>query len=152
MSGCAAYRDPTVSVAGATVTETADGLLGLNFSLVLENPNEQPLTLHEFNYTLAVDGTVAYRGRWAASATLPASGTRRLSIPAVVRYDQFGPAAASGTLKPRYDLSGHVLYLVPGDIAEILFDTGVRKPKASFAAKGVLDLTPRDDRAETQDR
>jgi hypothetical protein len=134
------------------VTETADGLLGLDFSLVMENPNEQPLALHEFNYTLAVDGTVAYRGRWAASATLPAFGTRLLSIPAVVRYDQVGRAAASGTSKPRYDLAGHVLYLVPGEIAEILFDTGVRKPKASFAAQGVLDLTPAADRAEAQDR
>jgi len=152
MSGCTAYRDPSVSVLGVTVTETADGLLGLDFSLVLENPNDQPLALREFNYTLAVDGAVAYRGRWAASATLPASGSRRLSIPAVVRYDLVGRTASSGGPKPRYDLAGHVLYIVPGEIAEILFDTGGRKPKASFTAQGVLDLTPPDDRAETQDR
>ena len=152
MSGCTVYRDPSVSVVGATVTQTADGLLGLDFSLVMENPNEHPLALHEFNYTLAVDGAVAYRGRWAASATLPASGTRRLSIPAVVRYNQAGRTSSSGTSKPRYDLAGHVLYLVPGEIAEILFDMGVRKPKASFAAQGVLDLTPPDDGAEAQDR
>ena len=152
MSGCTVYRDPSVSVVGATVTETADGLLGIELSLLLENPNEQPLALHEFNYTLAVDGAVAYQGRWAASATLPASGTRRLSIPAVVRYDQVGRMASSGESKPRYDLAGYVLYIVPGEIAEILFDTGVRKPKASFTAQGVLDLTPPDDRAEAQDR
>ena len=152
MSGCTVYRDPSVSVVGVVVTETADGLLGLDFSLVLENPNQQPLALHEFNYTVAVDGAVAYRGRWAASATLPASGVRRLTIPAVVRYDQVGRTASSDTSKPRYDLAGYLLYLAPGDIAEILFDTGVRKPKASFAAQGILDLTPPDDRAEAQDR
>ena len=145
MSGCSVYRAPSVSVVGTAITETGDGLLGIDFSLVLENPNKQPLALHEFYYTLTVDGAVAYRGRWAASATLPASGTRRLTIPAVVRYDQVGRTALSGTSKPRYDLTGHVLYLAPGDIAEILFDTGVRKPQASFSAQGVLDLTPSDD-------
>lgn len=152
MSGCTVYRDPSVSVVGAAVTETADGLLGIELSLLLENPNDQPLALHEFNYTLAVDGAVAYHGRWAASATLPASGTRQLTIPAVVRYDQVGWTASSAGSKLRYDLTGHLLYIVPGEIAEILFDTGVRKPEASFTAQGVLDLTPPDDQAEAQDR
>ncbi len=152
MSGCTVYRDPSVSVVDTTVTETGDGLLGLGFTLVLENPNEQPLALHEFNYTLAVDGTVAYRGRWAASATLPATGTRRLTIPAIVRYDQLGWTESSIPSQATYDLVGHVLYLAPGDIAEILFDAGVRKPKASFAARGVLDLMAQDDQADAQAR
>ena len=149
---CTVYRDPMVSVVDAAVTETGDGLLGLSFVLVLENPNQQPLVLHEFSYTLAVEGAPAYRGRWAASATLGANGTRRLTIPAIVRYDQFGWTAASAPSQATYDLVGHVLYLAPGDIAEILFDTGVRRPKAAFAAHGVVSLTAPDVPATAQAR
>ncbi len=138
---CTVYRDPVVSVVEAAVTETGDGLVGLGFTLVLENPNPQPLALHEFSYTLAMDGAPAYHGRWAASATLPANGTRQLTIPAIVRYDQLGWTAASAPSQARYDLVGHVFYLAPGDIAEILFDTGVRRPKAAFTAHGVVNLT-----------
>ncbi len=149
---CTVYRDPVVSVVDAAVTETGEGLLALGFILVLENPNEQPLALHEFSYTLAVDGALAYRGRWAASATLPANGTRRLTIPAIVRHDQLGWTASSAPSQATYDLVGHVLYLAPGDIAEILFDTGVRRPKAAFAAHGVVNLTAQNGSANAQAR
>ncbi len=149
---CTVYRDPVVSVVDVAVTETGEGLVGLGFTLVLENPNPQPLALHEFSYTLAIDGAPAYRGRWAASATLGANGTRRLTIPAIVRYDQLGWTAASAPSQATYDLVGHVLYLAPGDIAEILFDTGVRRPKAAFAAHGVVNLTAQDGPANAQAR
>ncbi len=149
---CTVYRDPVVSVVDVAVTETGEGLVGLGFTLVLENPNPQPLALHEFSYTLAIDGAPAYRGRWAASATLGANGTRRLTIPAIVRYDQLGWTASSAPSQATYDLVGHVLYLAPGDIAEILFDTGVRRPKAAFAAHGVVNLTARNGPANAQAR
>lgn len=149
---CTVYRDPVVSVVDAVVTETGDGLVGLGFTLVLENPNPQPLALHEFSYTLAMDGAPAYHGRWAASATLPANGTRQLTIPAIVRYDQLGWTASSAPSQATYDLIGHVFYLAPGDIAEILFDTGVRRPKAAFAAHGVVNLTAQNGPADGQAR
>ncbi len=149
---CTVYRDPVVSVVDAAVTETGEGLVGLGFILVLENPNEQPLALHEFSYTLAMDGAPTYRGRWAASATLPANGTRQLTIPAIVRYDQLGWTASSAPSQATYDQVGHDLYLAPGDIAEILFDTGVRRPKASFAAHGVVNLTAQNGPANAQAR
>ncbi len=149
---CTVYRHPVVSVMDAAVTETGEGILELGFILVLQNPNQQPLALHEFSYTLAMDGKPAYRGRWAASATLGANGTRQLTIPAIVRYDQLGWTAASAPAQATYDLVGHVLYLAPGDIAEILFDMGVRRPKAAFAAHGVVNLRAQNGSANAQAR
>jgi hypothetical protein len=46
------------------------------------------------------------------------------------------------TLPPhaQYSVNGTLEYVTPGDIAQILLDTGVRKPKVTFGGAGELAL------------
>ncbi len=140
MSGCSGFREPVVTIVDATVTETSDKAIGLGLLLNLANSNSEPVELYEFTYGITINGSGTYRGRWAASATLPSNGSRQLVIPAVVRYDQLGWTESSVPAEARFDVSGSLLYIAPGDIAEILFDTGVRKPTVSFSGQGILKL------------
>ena len=140
MSGCSGFREPVVTIVNASVTEKSDIAVGLGLLLDLANSNNEPVELNEFIYAVTINGTGTYRGRWSASATLPSNGSRRLVIPAVVRYEQLGWTENSVPAEAMFEVSGTLLYIAPGDIAEILFDTGVRKPTVSFSGNGVLKL------------
>ena len=140
MSGCTGFREPVVTIVGASITETSDSAIGLDLLLELANSNSEAVELNEFTYAITINGTGTYRGRWAASATLPSNGSRQLVIPAVVRYDQMGWTENSLPAEASFGISGSLHYIAPGDIAEILFDTGVRKPKVSFRGQGILNL------------
>ena len=141
--GCAGHRSPTISLAQVALTESSDEALSLAFVLELKNPRNEALVLYEFTYSLAIDGRPVYQGRRAAEATLSASGTRQLTIPAVVPFARLGwtPAARAG--KVTYALTGTVQYNSPGDLARLLFETGVRRPKISFAHRGQVRLPAR---------
>jgi len=140
ISGCSGFRDPVVTIVNASLTETSESAIGLGLRLELANSNSEPVELYEFTYAITINGTGTYRGRWAASATLPANGSRHLVIPAVVRYDQLGWTEDSVPAQARFDVTGTLLYIAPGDIAEILFDTGVRKPTVAFSGRGIIIL------------
>lgn len=140
MCGCSGFREPVVTIVNAQITETSDSAIGLGLRLDLANSNNEPVELYEFTYAVTINGTGTYRGRWAASATLPSNGSRQLLIPAVVRYDQLGWTENSLPAEARFDVRGSLLYKAPGDIAEILFDIGVRKPTVSFSGQGILKL------------
>lgn len=138
--GCAGHRDPALVVSDAALAETSDEALGLRFWLDLQNPNDEPLKLLRFEYDVKVNGRTVYSGARDAQATLAANGTRRLAVPAVVRFDQMDWNAAARPHRADYSISGSVQYVAPGEIAEILFDLGVRKPRAGFKGAGELDL------------
>lgn len=140
ISGCSGFRDPVVTILNASLTETSENAIGLGIHLELKNSNSEPVELYEFTYAITINDTGTYRGRWAASATLPANGSRQLVIPAVVRYDQLGWTEDSVPAQARFDVTGTLLYIAPGDIAEILFDTGVRKPTVAFSGRGIIIL------------
>ncbi|MCZ6492903.1 MAG: LEA type 2 family protein [Phycisphaerales bacterium] len=138
--GCAGHRSPTISLAQVAVTESSDEALSLAFVLELKNPRNEALDLYEFTYSLAIDGRPVYQGRRAAEATLSAAGTRQLTIPAVVPFARLGWTPAERAGQVTYALTGTVLYSTPGDLARLLFETGVRRPKISFAHRGQVRL------------
>ena len=41
----------------------------------------------------------------------------------------------------RYTLTGQVYYVTPGQLAEVLFDAGVRTPSESFSFEGEIDFS-----------
>jgi len=137
LSGCTRYAAPTLRTAGVSVAdETAEGLV-LAFSLDASNPNDVPLPLRDVHYSLWLEGQEVFTGVRSAQATLSRKGTGRIVLPAVVAI-QPGRPAPSGVV--RYRLAGSLVYQTPGEIAQILFDTGVRRPTAQFADAGELDL------------
>ena len=122
------------------MTEATDEAVALAFALDLENPNNAAVTLYEFRYTLAVNGTQVYAGRRAPDATLAAAATQRLFLPAVIPYHRLGWTTEVHPPQARYALTGQLVYTVPSTIARLLFDSGVRKPKARFSQRGELSL------------
>ncbi len=126
-SGCG-YQSPTIEVKSASVVESTDRHTLVNFSIEATNPNAIALPLRRLDYTVAVGGA-PFAGVRSPEATLPPGGTRTITFPAVL------PAgAAAGS----YTLTGTLLYTTPGQIAEILFDTGVSRPTVGFAGRGLI--------------
>ncbi len=135
-AGCSAYRAPTITVIGAELTERSAEADVWAVELRMENANAEPLELLEFDYRFEVDGRTVYEGRRAAEATLSMRGTKTITLPAVVRYDRCSEAAARVLAGHRWSLRGSLLYVTPGEIAEVLLDTGVRTPSVGFAGDG----------------
>lgn len=134
-TGCSkGIQAPTIVSTGMQITDVTDIGIALDFVLELQNPNDKTLELEEILYTLDVNGEAVYIGRHSAKAALPVSGYRMLRVPAVVptamRPDRTQPVDVV--------LHGVVVYLAPGEISEILFDTGVRRPKVAFRIESVV--------------
>ena len=106
----------------------------------LENPNHAAVPLHEFRYTVAINGKEVYAGRRAGGVTLSAVDSRQVMLPAVVPYDTMGWGAQSLPASVKYTVRGELQYIAPKRLAQILFDTGMRKPKVSFRSRGELQL------------
>lgn len=156
LGGCETLRPPQLTLGEAVVTEKTDEAIAFDVAVDMINPNPQELELQEFRYTVAVDGRQVFQGRRSAEASLPAEGGKRVRIPGVVRYDQMnwsappgagaedgvssGGSGASLPEQANYRVHGTLTYIVPGALAEILFDTGVRRPRVGFSGEGVVAL------------
>jgi Late embryogenesis abundant protein len=140
LGGCSTYSDPRLSLSKAEATErTADGL-GLMFTLDAENRNDVALPLREVEYTLELNGQSVFTGTRSAEQTLRRLGSQQIRLPAVVNLAR-SPGAGELTGPTPFRLSGTMKYVTPGQIAEILFDQGVRVPSVAFSQSGEVDLS-----------
>ncbi len=98
------------------------------------------MPLHEFRYTVSINGKEVYAGRRAGGATLSAVHTRQVLLPAVVPFDKLGWNAQELPASMSYRVQGQLQFIAPNRLAQILFDTGVRKPKVSFKGRGEIHL------------
>lgn len=105
-------------------------------TLDAQNTNDVPLPLREIEYTLDIDGRRVFAGTRSAEATLRSMGVQSIRLPAVVQLS--GEQAALGNV--RYQLAGTLKYVTPGQVAEVLFDSGVRVPSVDFSGSGDIDL------------
>jgi hypothetical protein len=137
-SGCSSYKAPVVTVASARVTDRSDEATRLDVDLAVDNPNRDELLLEEFTYTVSVDGRTAYHGRRSADLTLGAGREQWTTLPAIVTAKHL--AGGTGENPVRWSISGELLYVAPGEIAELLLDTGVRRPKVRFQHRGTVDV------------
>jgi LEA14-like dessication related protein len=140
LTGCSGFRRPAVTVNEAFVVETSDEAVALAFPMDLQNPNSAPLELFEFQYSLVVEGTRVYAGRRAGAATVGAKAAQTVTIPAVIPDRRAGWAEAGRPAQVEYHLTGRVVYNAPNTVTQLLFDTGVRRPKASFSKRGTVAL------------
>lgn len=136
--GCSAFTSPRIEVGQPVLTDRSGEAARLEIPLRLEHDNEEPLELLEFEYRFRLSDGTTYRGRRSAEATLAANGSRLIILPAVVRYDElsFDPAELPEDL--RWSLSGKLLYVSPGRLAETLLDLGVYRPTANFSGRGAI--------------
>ncbi len=139
-TGCNVIRGPKVSVQGVSVTEATGEALGLTLRLELHNPNRVPVALYDFRYALHVGGHHVYEGRRAASATLGASSTRTVELPAVVPYDRLSWAEGQLPSVAAYDLQGTLRYIAPNMLLQVILDAGKRRPGVGFSRSGEVDI------------
>jgi hypothetical protein len=140
LTACTSYRDPVLKVTGVTLGPRSDEAIPVDFTLELANPNDEPLKLLRFEYDLIVSGRRVYSGLRSAEATLNVHATRQITMPAVVRYDRLGIAAADLAAPLDFRLSGRLSYVPPGGFAQVLLDTGLHLPEAPFSDVGRLDV------------
>ncbi len=139
-SGCDGFRAPTVSVMDATLIDATDEALALSFVIDMANPNTAAVPLLEFRYTLAIDGKEVYAGRRGGAVTLSAVDSRQVSLPAIVPYRALGWTPQTLPASVDYTFTGRLQYYAPKRLTQVLFDTGTRRPKVSFAKSGQLQL------------
>ena len=77
---------------------------------------------------------MSWNNVWIASRTLPARSITFDSIPVVIRH--------GGDVDPltRWSVKANLRYLLPGQMAQTLFDLGIIRPNVDFSAAG--DATP----------
>ena len=140
MVGCAGFRAPVVAITEVAIAETGDEALGVVITMDLRNPNAAPLELDEFRYTMSINGTQVYAGRRAGGVTIGAAGSRRLTIPAVITDERAGWMGEGRPSAAEYSVSGRLVYYAPNRLAQVLFDTGTRKPKVKFTGRGTMQI------------
>lgn len=137
--GCAGFSAPRISVVDARVVEQTEQGVAVDFVLEGANANSEELPLQVVRYTLAIDGERVFSGERMAEATLRRFGTQTFILPVAAEWDDLPGKGAPGTR--RYRLAGTLQYIAPGALAEVFFDTGMRRPSVRFAAEGELTLS-----------
>ena len=137
--GCSTGEPPSIRLAEARVLEeTAEGI-AVEFLLEGVNYNDKELPLQRVLYSLAIDGQRVFRGERMAEATLRRRGMQTFVLPVSIRWEDLPPEArgeGDDETVFRYRLTGVMQYIAPGALAEVFFDTGVRRPSVRFAAEG----------------
>lgn len=130
LAGCSDTA-PRLNVVGVREVErTAQGTV-LAIDIDAENANDVAMPLREIAYSISINGRPVFTGTRSPEATIRRFGTQRLTVPAVV-------SGGIGTTSGLYEVRGDLEYVAPGRLAEILFDTGVRTPSASFVGRGAV--------------
>lgn len=135
-TGCSSTKPPTFHIAGVQLREQNERGTELVFEIEAANPNGREVPLYEADYALVLNGQRVFQGVRTPEATLGRYAVQHFSLPVVVSADQMPP----GTQIP-YRFEGTITYVMPGALAEILFDRELRRPKAVLSDSGTLDLS-----------
>ncbi|HVZ94998.1 MAG TPA: LEA type 2 family protein [Phycisphaerales bacterium] len=138
IAGCTSYAPPKFTVQNVTLETGSAEAMVLAFHVRGENSNDIELKLRDVRYEFESSGREKFEALRSAEATLPAKGANTFTVPVVLRGV---PGGAEAPTEVSYKLAGSVEYLLPGSIAELLFDTGLRKPTTGFGESGRLDLS-----------
>jgi hypothetical protein len=137
LTGCAGNPRPVFEVERVALTQQSDEAVVLDFTLLATNPADVIYPLREVTYTMTIDGRTVFRGVRSAQATLPENGVQRVRLPVPVSRSD----APDLLDRPHaYRISGDVAYVMPGPIAEALYDLGIRRRRVGFSDSGTLDI------------
>lgn len=143
-AGCAGPSPPTLEVTDAVLTEESPEGIVVTFRVRAENRNDDPLPLRTVRYSLTLDGRTAFSGERFAEATIRRQGSQEFFLPVALTVGENGVLRSMPPEHPEgvpYSLSGSVEYQIPGTIAEVLFDSNIRRPTAGFSESGRLDFS-----------
>jgi LEA14-like dessication related protein len=87
LGGCGLLNDrPAARIASVRLADLSLQDATLEFDVDVFNPYDVPLPLADLDYALASGGDAFLSGRKAISGTVPARGTRTVSLPATVTF------------------------------------------------------------------
>jgi len=123
--------EPEARVVGATLVEqTADGA-AFEVQVELINPNDFALPVTIASYRVEVDGR-RYSFTGKAGASMPPTGVQTLTLRGAVPTEGGDLSGAS------YEVSGHVVYVKPGELRRVLVESGLPEPRLAFAGSGTV--------------
>lgn len=131
-------KPPTFKVVDARVTERSAQGVVVTFDIEGVNANKDVLPLDDVTYSLSLDGKQVFSGVRNAQASLPPEGSQRFSVPVPMAVAE-GSGAPTG--REAYRIGGSVVYKIPGSLAEVFFDSGLRRPSVGFGESGTLDFS-----------
>lgn len=142
VGGCTTYQAPKLTVREAAISSVTEEGMVVEFTIDAENANDVELPLVVVSYRLTLNGREVFRGVRSPEASLRRLGTQQIVLPAVINIDE-----STDALEPpiEYRLEGRLTYITPGSIAQLLFDSGVRRPRARFRSTGTLQLSEQFD-------
>ena len=127
-AGCAA--NPSVRPVDArTVSKTAEGS-SIHMKLELENPNDAPVELTMWDYSVSVNDQSVYSGQWVASLTVPPRERMLAELPAFV------PASAGDVSGASWRVSGILSYRATGKLDKLLYQLGINRLSMLFEGSG----------------
>ena len=137
--GCG-YAAPALRITDARATErTPDGLAML-FTVEARNENIEALPLRDVDYSVELNGRRVFVGTRSAEATIRRLGAQTFTLPAVVNLHS-DPSFADISGPVSYRVAGSLRYVTPGQLAEVLFDSGVHVPSVGFSGDGQIDFS-----------
>lgn len=125
--GCQA--DPDIEVRSLDLVATGPTADEYALRIALRNTSEKPLVLDLWQYDIST-AQGSWSSQWVASRTLPARTAIEQSLPVVLRHDGQSKSIES------WQVHGTLRYLLPGQLAETLFDLGVSRPNVDFSGSG----------------
>ena len=117
--GCASLsglKQPTASVTAMTLGEVDARGFTMNFDVDVANPNSFALPLAAADYKLGMGGASVLDGKVKPKGSLPANGSRALTLPVTLTYENL--LAAEQAIR---DSGGDVPYDLQAGLS---FDTG----------------------------
>ena len=85
--GCSNLEKPSASIQGMSLgTVDANGFT-MNFDVDLNNPNSVELPIANGDYKLALAGVEVLNGKATPSGSIPANGSKRVTLPVTVPFE-----------------------------------------------------------------
>ncbi len=108
---------------------TAEGS-GIEVTVELRNPNDAPVELTTWDYSVIVNDKTAYTGQWVASLTLPPNDRMLAELPAFV------PASFGDITGAEWRVGGQLTYRATGKLDKLLYQLGVNHLSTGFGTGG----------------
>jgi hypothetical protein len=138
--GCTA--SPEVRVLALDRVSTGARADEFAMRIELRNPNTIPLVLDRWNYSVSTPNG-SWTSEWIATRTLPARSITQERLPVVIPHAagisppaEPGGTSATDPIPLAWQVNGSLRYLLPGQLAETLFDLGVSRPDVDFSGSG----------------
>ena len=127
-AGCASSPD-VQAVKARELVVTAEGSQ-VEVTVELRNPNDAPVELTTWDYSVIVNDKTAYTGRWVASLTLPPNDRMLAELPAFV------PASFGDITGAEWRVGGQLTYRATGKLDKLLYQLGVNHLSTGFGTGG----------------